>query len=86
MERGSGGLQVVVFTKETGRMGTDMGKEENITVMETDTKEDGRTIAEKARECLLGQTAADTRENSPMTKRMVKELWYTLMVLHTMVN
>jgi hypothetical protein len=39
MERESGGLSIVVFTKETGRMGRNTGKEDMNTLMETDTKE-----------------------------------------------
>jgi hypothetical protein len=54
MERGSGGGQMVLFTKETGRMGRDTGKQDMISVMETDTKEGTRTVRKKARECIRG--------------------------------
>jgi len=86
MERGSGGGQMIMFTKETGRMGRDTGKEENIRVMEADTKEGSRTMRKKARECMRSQTVKDTKETSRMTKVMGKELVFTLMALHTMVN
>ena len=57
---------MVRFTKETTRMGTDTGKVEKITVMErdTDTKEGGITIREKARECTRGLRDTNIRGNS----------------------
>ena len=64
MERGSGDGQMVVFTKETGRMGRDTGKQEKITKVETDTKEGTRTVRKKARECIRGQTDTDTKETT----------------------
>ena len=77
---------MVRFTKETTRMGTDTGKQEKNTVMGTYTKEGTRTIRKKAWECIREQTAKDTKETTRMTKRMDKELWYTLMAHLTMVN
>jgi hypothetical protein len=73
MERGSGDGQMVVFTKETGRMGRDTGKEEQITVGETDMKEGTRTMREKARECICWQTETDTKETGRMVIIMDKE-------------
>ena len=57
MERGSSGVQMVVFTKETTMMGIETGKQEKVTVVEADMKEGSRTIRKKARECIRGKTA-----------------------------
>ena len=73
MERGRSGGQVVLFTKETGRMGRDTGKQDIITVVEAYMKEGTRTIRWKARECIHGQAAKDTKETGRMTKRMERE-------------
>ena len=73
MERGRSGIQMVVFTKETGRMGTDTGKEDKITLMERDTREGTRTVREKAREYIRGQTAENTKEGGRTIRKKARE-------------
>jgi hypothetical protein len=41
--------------------------------METDTRDGGTTIRKKARECIHGQTAADTKETGRMEIRKARE-------------
>ncbi len=68
MERARDVGQTVMFTKETGKVGRDTGKEYIITVMDRYMKESSRTIYMKEREFILGQTAEDTKETGRKTK------------------